>query len=532
MIYGVQKFDQFLRGRRFTLLTDHKPLTTIFGSKKRISTTSASRLQRWELRAMGCVYEIEYRSTLNLGHADGLSRLPTGPDEDFDNQDSGEVSLVASIQQELQQNLPLRAAQIPKATQNDPILVQVYNYTLSGWPLSITDHLQPYYRIRNELSTSHGWLTGGLRTVISSRLRNYLLSYLHLSHPGMTRMKVNARRYFWWPSIDKEIEEVVRQCPNCTENSKQPIKVPLSPWPVPDQPWKRIHLDFMGKFMGLYFLIIIDAYSKWIEVVTMNNPTAKSTIDALSSLFARYGLCEIIVSDNGTQFTATEFNEFCSRNGIKHITNPQGHPQSNGQAERYVDTVKSSLKKGLHNGGTISDVLLKFLFCYRTTPHATINSTPAELFLKRQLRTVLDLLRLNTFDPTNAARLRYQRNFDQHTKERHLQENKKVLVRDFRNSSNRIKWTPGILVSRQGTRIWTVKVGNYIWRYHENQIRARDWLSDDDVNRNHPTTATTLMTSTNHGRTNSESSLIDQHSQMLRRSSRSKKPTNRLIEEF
>ena len=195
-------------------------------------------------------------------------------------------------------------------------------------------------------------------------------------------------RYFWWPSIDKQIEEVVRQCPNCTENSKQPIKVPLSPWPVPDQSWKRIHLDFMGKFMGLYFLIIVDAHSKWIEVVTMNNPTVKVTIDALFSLFARYDLCTGIVSDNGTQFTATEFAEFCACNGIKHITNPPIYSQFNGQAERYVGTVKSALKKGVHNGGTISDVLLKFLFCCRTTPHTTTNSTPAELFLKRQLRTV------------------------------------------------------------------------------------------------------------------------------------------------
>ena len=532
IIYGVQKFDQFLRGRKFTLLTDHKPLTTIFSSKKGISATSANRLQRWALRLMGYVYEIEYRSTLNFGHADGLSRLPTGRDKDFDNQDPGEISLVASIHQELQQNLPLRAAQIAKATQKDPILVQVYNYTLSGWPLSITDNLQPYYRLRNELSTLHGCLTWGLRTIIPSRFRNYLLNYLHLSHPGMTRMKIDARRYCWWPSIDKEIEEVVHKCPNCTENSKQSIKVPLSPWPVPDQPWKRIHLDFMGKFMGLYFLVIVDAYSKWIEVVTMNNPTTKATIDALSSLFARYGLCEIIVSDNGTQFTAIEFADFCARNGIKHITSPPGHPQSNGQAERYVDTVKSALKKGLHNGGSICDVLLKFLFSYRTTPHATTNLSPAELFLKRQLRTVLDLLRPNTFDPMNTARLRYQRNFDRHTKERYLQENNKVLVRDFRNSSNKIKWTPGILVSRQGARIWTVKVGNYIWRRHENQIKAREWLSDDDVNLSDSAATTTMLAATDHVRSFSESPLPDQHPQMLRRSSRSKKPTNRLIEEI
>ena len=159
IIYGVQKFDQFLRGRRFTFLADHKPLTTIFGSKKGILTTSANRRQRWALRLTGYVYEIEYRSTLNFDHVDGLSRLPIGPDKDFNNQEPGEISLIASIQRKLQQNLPLHAAQIAKATQKDPILVQVYNYTLSGWPLSITDNLQPYYRIRNELSTSHGCLT-------------------------------------------------------------------------------------------------------------------------------------------------------------------------------------------------------------------------------------------------------------------------------------------------------------------------------------------------------------------------------------
>ncbi|CAF4699473.1 unnamed protein product, partial [Rotaria magnacalcarata] len=79
----------------------------------------------------------------------------------------------------------------------------------------------------------------------------------------------------------------------------------------------------------------VDAYSKWIEVATMHNPSTKATIDVLSSLFARYGLCEIIVSDNGTQFTSTEFSEFCARNGIKHITTSPGHPQSNGQAEKY-----------------------------------------------------------------------------------------------------------------------------------------------------------------------------------------------------
>ncbi|CAF2039059.1 unnamed protein product [Rotaria magnacalcarata] len=525
LIYGVKKFDQFLRDRRFTLLTDHKPLITIFGPKKGIPTTSANRLQRWALCLMGYVYDIEYRSTHNFGHADGLSRLPVGPDKEFDNHNSNEISSITVIQQELQEQLPLRAAQIAKATRKDPILIQVYNYKLSGWPLSSTDNLQPYYRIRNELSTLHGCITWGVRTVIPSCFCKYLLNYLHLSHPGMSRMKVDARRYFWWPLIDKEIEDIVRKCPNCTENSKQPIKVPLASWPVSDQPWKRIQIDFMGKFMGLYFLIIVDAYSKWLEVFTMHHPSTKTTIDALSSLFSRYGLCETIVSDNGSQFTSTEFSDFCVRNGIKHITTSPGHPQSNGQAERYVDIVKSALKKGLYNGGKISDVLLRFLFCYRTTPHATTNLSPAELFIKRQFLTVLDLLRPDTFDPSYTVRCRYQNNFDQHTEERYFIKNNKVLVRDFRNNPTNIKWTPGILIDRQGSRIWTVKVGNDTWRRHENQMKHREWSTDEDI--------IVLDTKTTDPMKSSTTSISsDSSSTNLRCSSRIKKPVKRLIEEI
>ncbi|CAF1238950.1 unnamed protein product [Rotaria sordida] len=314
----------------------------------------------------------------------------------------------------------------------------------------------------------------------------------------------DARRYFWWPSIDKEIEDLVRKCSNCTENSKQPTKAPLSPWPIPDQPWKSIHIDFVGKFMGLYFLIIVDAFSKWIEVITMHNPSTKATIDALSSLFARYGLCGTIVSNNGTQFTSTEFTEFCVRNSIKHSTTSPGHPQSNGQAERYDFITEKK----------ISDVLLKFLFCYSTTPHATTNSTPAELFLKRQLRTVLDLLRPNTFHPSDTARRRYQRNFDEHTKERYFQKNNKVLVQDFRYDPNKIKWTPGLLIDRQGFRIWIVKVGHHTRRRHENQIKHREWSTDDDVITTDPT-----ITTTDHNKCSSTSySTSEQDLQVLRRS--------------
>ncbi|CAF1449621.1 unnamed protein product [Rotaria sordida] len=195
--------------------------------------------------------------------------------------------------------------------------------------------------------------------------------------------------------------------------------------------------------MCSYFLIVVDTHSKWLEIFIVNDistTTTTTTVNTLISPFARYGLCEEIVSDNGTQFTYEEFAQLCARNEIRHILTVPGHPQSNSQAERYVDIVKSALKKGLHNGEKISDVLSKFfLVCHRLTPHTTTNVSPAELFLKRQLRTVLDLLRFNATDTSSIVRKHYQLNFDRHTKERQFQQGSQVLVRDFRNNPNKVE---------------------------------------------------------------------------------------------
>ena len=80
LIYGVKKFHQYLWGREFTLQTNHKPLTTIFGKKKGIPPTTAGHLQRWALILIGCSLNTDYKSTKMFGNADELSQLPVGPD--------------------------------------------------------------------------------------------------------------------------------------------------------------------------------------------------------------------------------------------------------------------------------------------------------------------------------------------------------------------------------------------------------------------------------------------------------------------
>ena len=188
--------------------------------------------------------------------------------------------------------------------------------------------------------------------------------------------------------------KILRIKPNNAFNAKSRIQCqPLHPWVWPNTPWKRIHIDFAGPFLSKMFLIVIDAHSKWPEVVLMSSTTSHKTIEALQVLFARHGLPEQIVSDNGPQFTAEEFEAFIKANGIKHIRSAPYHPSTNGLAERFVQTFKRAMKAGEKDGLSLTTRLSQLLLCYRSTPHATTNVSPSELFLQRKIRTRFDLLK-------------------------------------------------------------------------------------------------------------------------------------------
>ena len=140
---------------------------------------------------------------------------------------------------------------------------------MSGWPNSVPDELKPYYLKSDELSMLVGCLLWGARVVVPPQGRTAVLSELHETHPGYTRMKALARSYIWWPNMDREIKNVVKACQVCQENNASLPTAPLHPWLWPSQPWSRLHLDFEGPFMGRMYLIIVDTHSKWLDAHIM-----------------------------------------------------------------------------------------------------------------------------------------------------------------------------------------------------------------------------------------------------------------------
>lgn len=125
-----------------------------------------------------------------------------------------------------------------------------------------------------------------------------------------------------------------------------------------------------------------------------HSTTATATIAILDNIFASYGVPVTVVSNNDTQFKSVEFKMFLQLSGVKyHKCTAPYHPATNGQAERYVQTVKDVLRAMSTTPGSLQSNLTQFLRQYRKAPHTTTDQSPAQLFLGRNIRTRIDLVR-------------------------------------------------------------------------------------------------------------------------------------------
>ena len=282
-----------------------------------------------------------------------------------------------------------------------------------------------------------------------------------MNHPGMVHMKSLARLHVWWPRLDHDMEQTVRDCGDCQANrSRSPLKV-NHPWIWPTRPWQRIHLDFAGPFNGEMFLLVVDAQSKWIEVFPMSSTTASATIRALRFLFATHGLPEVIVSDNGPQFVAQKMKDFLKSNGIRQCLSSPYHPASYGEAERVLRTFKESMKTMKDEPGTQAEKLARFLLSYRTTPHTGTGCTP----MGRRIRTRLEILR-----PNLSARIAKKSKLVDQSTRRLLEIGEPVMVKDYRDRKR--PWIQGVIQDRLGPVTYRVLVGDLLWKRHIDQLRS------------------------------------------------------------
>ena len=466
MTYALRKFHYYLWGQKnFTVITDHKPLLGIFSATKPIPPLASGRIQRWALLLQAYDFTLRHRSGQLLGTADALSRLPLSSPTDSTPVPADWTHLVNFLDAS-----PVTSEDIRHFTRTDPFLSKVHRYCEQGWPSSTLGYpdLQSFARRRDELSIQNGCVLWGTRVIVPSKLRPALLQELHAGHAGSSRMKELARSYIWWPGLDKDLEDVSSSCSDCLSLRPNPPKAELHPWEWPSSPWHRIHVDYAGPVNDNYFLIIVDAHSKWVDVYCTKGMTAQVTIKCLRHSFSSYGLPVSLVSDNGPCFISHEFKEFIDNCGIRHITTAVYKPSTNGLAERMVQTFKRALR---HSKEPITITIDKFLYNYRMTPHSTTGVSPAELMFGRKLRSRLDLLWPGESVATRVAdRQKLQKsNHSTTARSLTLPNHAPICIRNYSNRGP--KWVPAEVQSQTGPLSYKCTLNDgVVVKRHQDQI--------------------------------------------------------------
>ena len=174
-------------------------------------------------------------------------------------------------------------------------------------------------------------------------------------------------------------------CKVCTRFQRSRTREPLLNHDIPDIPFYKVGAD-IAYFAGKNYLVVVDYYSRWIEVLELLNKTSAEIINKMRNIFSRFGIPALLIADNNP-FNSYEFSSFLKEWNITLYTSSPHHHQSNGLAEKAVGTVKKMLKKSAETNQNFELYMLN----YRNAPVAGFEYSPSQLLMNRTLRSKLPI---------------------------------------------------------------------------------------------------------------------------------------------
>ena len=421
------------------------------------------RLQRYDLI-------ISYVSGKLLYLADTLSRAFSP--------DGNTVSAQSNLERVCMiQSLPMtehRILEIKKATESDDEMKLLKSIIINGWPgdkLQLPPEVLPYFSIRDELSVQDGIIFRGERAVIPAELRNVLKEKIHSSHLGIEGCLRRAREAIYWPNMNADMKDYISKCSVCRSTSDCQQKETMMPHDIPDRPWAKVGVDLFS-LNNRDYLITVDYYSNFWEVDNLSSTESISVIRKLKAHFARYGIPDVVMSDNGPQFSSERFAKFAETWEFQHDTSSPGHSQSNGKAESAVKTAKKLMKRAELSK---SEIYLSFLD-HRNTPNDS-GYSPAQCLMNRRTKTLLPVtsnllkpeISVNRHRSLCVSQQRQKSYYDKHSKDlRSLEEGDVVRMKPFHGQ----QWKKATVCKRLADRSYRVETSDG-GAYTRNRVHLR-----------------------------------------------------------
>lgn len=394
IVWATRYFRPYLFGRKFKIVTDHKPLQWIMNLKE-----PNSRLTRWRLKLSEYDYTIIYKKGKFNTNADALSRIEINNEE------------VESMLANPSENLPSRSttATAHTSTENPilevPITDEPLNkfhrqlcFTIVGDIKRRTTATKPFdTHTRTFIQVSESNLEQdvvnaikeyvnpkvktaikitpplGMYSIIPIIQTNFKSSSLNLvlakteledvkdylnqqeiikhyhegktNHRGINECYLALSRKYYWPKMKDEISKYINECTICGQSKydRNPIKPQFNIVPPATKPFELVHMDLFTAQNEKY-LTIVDVFSKYGQAYHLRDGTAISILQSVLNYCTHHGLPLTVVTDNGTEFTNQLFAEFIRLHKINHHRTLAHSPNDNGIVERFHSTLLEHLR--------------------------------------------------------------------------------------------------------------------------------------------------------------------------------------------